>query len=324
MPKHRVRDIARLSGLSEATVDRVLHHRGGTRASSAAAVEVAVVELDRQLSAASSGGRELTIVAVVADEPTRTGAIRSALEHVRHGLGPGVVRTVVRTVPGHDPEDAAKVLSRMASRRPHGVLLDLGDDPLIVEQAQRLTKAGVPVVTTQQRYPPGTTLDYGGPDNGAAGATAAYLIHQPLAQADPAPLGYTRPTDASGREKAEALVRYASEHMPGVATVEIAAEGDVSLDTTWCCGVYVIGDSEAARGLVVPLRAVLRSAAIIVVDSSDTASGLLKSNMVDFVLDVDWKQAVQTCCEALLRYHRRGAPKLLSSVPPVVLTPYSV
>lgn len=85
-------------------------------------------------------------------------------------------------------------------------------------------------------------------DNNAVGATAAYLIHQSLAQADRALLGSTRPTDAPGREKAD-----------------------------------VIGESGAARRLIVELRTVVGPAAIMVADASDTASLLPRSRTIDFV-----------------------------------------
>src|SRR6185369_16740469 len=45
--RYRVREIAQQAGLSEATVDRVLHGRPGVRASTAAEVEQAISDLDR-------------------------------------------------------------------------------------------------------------------------------------------------------------------------------------------------------------------------------------------------------------------------------------
>ena len=55
----RIREIAQQAGLSEATVDRVLHERPGVRASTVAEVHQAIADLERQRdpAAASAGAR---------------------------------------------------------------------------------------------------------------------------------------------------------------------------------------------------------------------------------------------------------------------------
>ncbi|WP_436524338.1 LacI family DNA-binding transcriptional regulator [Actinoplanes sp. HUAS TT8] len=49
--KHRIQQIATRSGLSPATVDRVLHQRGGVRADTARRVHRAIADLDRAIAA---------------------------------------------------------------------------------------------------------------------------------------------------------------------------------------------------------------------------------------------------------------------------------
>ena len=67
---YRIREIAMQAGLSEATVDRVLHGRGGVRASTVAEVHQAIEDLHRQRTQLRLAGRTF-VVDLVVDAPTR-------------------------------------------------------------------------------------------------------------------------------------------------------------------------------------------------------------------------------------------------------------
>jgi LacI family transcriptional regulator len=83
---YRIREIAVQSGLSQATVDRVLHGRGGVRESTVREVHQAIADLDRQQSQVRLGGRTF-MVDVVVQAPARfSAAVRSALEAELPGL----------------------------------------------------------------------------------------------------------------------------------------------------------------------------------------------------------------------------------------------
>jgi LacI family transcriptional regulator len=69
-------------------------------------------------------------------------------------------------------------LDGIARRGSQGVVLKAPDDPLVVAAVQRLTDAGVPVVTLVTDLPTSSRVAYVGLDNRAAGATAAYLVQQ--------------------------------------------------------------------------------------------------------------------------------------------------
>ncbi|MEV6844965.1 LacI family DNA-binding transcriptional regulator [Actinoplanes sp. NPDC051411] len=174
---YRIREIAAQAGLSEATVDRVLHERGGVRDSTVREVRQAIADLDRQQSQVRLGGRTF-MVDVVMQAPARfTAAIKGALEAELPALRPAVIRSRFHLFDG--PADLPGVLAKVGRSRSQGVILKAPDTPEVVEAVGHL---GVPVVTLVTDLPTSKRVAYVGIDNADAGATAAYLVEQWLAE----------------------------------------------------------------------------------------------------------------------------------------------
>jgi LacI family transcriptional regulator len=172
---YRVREIAAQSGLSEATVDRVLNRRGGVRASTVEEVHQAIEDLDRQRTQIRPGGRTF-LVDVVAQAPERfTSEIRRALEAELPLLHPAVIRARFTFRQSGSAADLAEVIRRIGARGTQGVILKV---PEVVEAVQELVDRGIPVVTLVTDLPASGRVAYVGIDNRAAGATAAYLVQQ--------------------------------------------------------------------------------------------------------------------------------------------------
>jgi LacI family transcriptional regulator len=175
---YRIREIAAQSGLSQATVDRVLHQRGGVRESTVREVRQAIADLDRQQSQVRLGGRTFMFDVIVQAPPRFSAAVRAALEAELPALRPAVIRSRFHLLDGPAVADVVAVLDRVARGKSHGVILKAPDVPEIVAAARRLD---VPVVTLVTDLPTSKRVAYVGIDNRAAGATAAYLIEQWLA-----------------------------------------------------------------------------------------------------------------------------------------------
>ena len=175
---YRIREIAAQAGLSQATVDRVLHGRTGVRESTIREVRQAIADLDRQQSQVRLGGRTF-MVDVVVQAPARfSAAVRTALEAELPTLRPAVIRGRFHLLDGPAVHDVVAVLQRLARGRSHGVILKAPDLPEVVSAVHRLA---VPVVTLVTDLPASPRVAYVGIDNRAAGATAAYLVEQWLA-----------------------------------------------------------------------------------------------------------------------------------------------
>ena len=106
--RHRVGDIVAQSGLSRATVDRVLHDRPGVRASTVAQVRRAIEELDRQREQVLLSTRPLLLDLVVQAPQRFSAASRQALEDELQALRPAVVRVRSHLDERSDPEAAAR------------------------------------------------------------------------------------------------------------------------------------------------------------------------------------------------------------------------
>jgi LacI family transcriptional regulator len=175
---YRIREIAAQAGLSQATVDRVLHQRGGVRESTIREVNQAIADLDRQQSQLRLGARTFMIDVVVQAPPRFSAAVRAALEAELPGMRPAVIRSRFHLLHTAAVADVVAALERVTRGKSHGVIVKAPDVPEIETAVRGL---GVPVVTLVTDLPTSPRVAYAGIDNRAAGATAAYLVQQWLA-----------------------------------------------------------------------------------------------------------------------------------------------
>lgn len=175
---HPIREIARQAGVSEATVDRVLHGRAGVREGTAAQVRQAIVDLDRQRSQLRLSGRRFMLDLVMETPRRFSDLTRAALEAELPTLRPAVFRARYHVREAWEQEELIAVLDGIARRGSHGVVLKAPDTPAVAAAIGRLTARRIPVVTVVTDVPQSARIAYVGMDNRAAGATAAHLVTQ--------------------------------------------------------------------------------------------------------------------------------------------------
>jgi LacI family transcriptional regulator len=307
-----IREIARQSGLSEATVDRVLNRRPGVRPSTAAHVAQAIADLDRQRSQLRLTGRTF-IVDLVMQTPDRfSAAVQAALELELPMLRPAVVRSRFDFRERARPDELAKSLDGIRHRGSMGVILKAPDDPEIIDAVARLHDAGIPVVTLVTDIPLSQRVAYVGIDNRAAGATAAYLIDQWLGDEDGAVLMALSRSAFRGEEEREMGFRTTMRARTGGRTLVEATDTDglddavrdqtISLlrehpDVT---AVYSIGGGN--RAILDAFDILGRECRAFVAHDLDRDNlALIQERRISAVLHHDLRQDMRRACQVVMQ-----------------------
>ncbi|TQC50751.1 LacI family DNA-binding transcriptional regulator [Rhodococcus sp. WS4] len=332
--RYKVREIAQQSGLSEATVDRVLHERPGVRESTKAEVHQAILDLDKQSTQLKLSGRKF-LVDVVMQTPERfSTAFRAAVEAELPALAPAVVRSRFHFRETGSIPAMVETLDRIAARGSQGVIVKAPDSVEVVEAIDRLTAAGIPVVTYATDVPGSSRAGYVGIDNRAAGATAAYLVDQWLGDTPSAVLITLSSNAFRGEEEREMGFRSALRTFGTDRPVIDIAESD-GLDATIenlvllaldqypdIAAVYSIGGGNVATA-----RAFERTGrtcrVFIAHDLDEDNTRLLRSGTLSAVLHHDLRADAHLACRMLLQ--ARGAlGEVVTAASPIrVVTPYN-
>ena len=181
----RIPDIARLAGVSTATVDRVLNQRAGVRAATQQRVLRAAAELGHAVLPPAQAMAALATL--TAPRPMRLSFLLPAghnrfirmlgdmVGYSQEHWTPYNVRCRSEFIESFNPQALADALRRHA-KRADGIALMPLEHPAVREAVHELTAAGVPVVTLISDLSNAQRTAYLGLDNRAAGRTAGYLI----------------------------------------------------------------------------------------------------------------------------------------------------
>jgi LacI family transcriptional regulator len=338
---HRVRDIAEQAGLSEASVDRVLHGRPGVSARAVRAVEQALLDLDRQQSQLRLGARTLMLDVAMQAPERFSSAVREALEAELPAARPATIRARFHLRESGEAADLAATLDGLGrrGRTSHGVLLKAPDHPEVAAAVRRLHERGVPVVTLVTDVHDCPRIAYVGLDNAAAGATAAYLVAHWL-RAGVGSVGtvlvtLSRSVFFGERERAEAFRAALDELAPGLGVV-VLTDADGLDDAMGALvraalaehpavrAVYSVGGGNRAIADEL-VRAGAGCEVFLGHDLDGHNLGLLRAGTLQAVLHHDLRADMRAALRQVLRHHRllAGAP---TSVPAgvEVITPYNI
>lgn len=177
-----IKQIAAQAGVSKATVDRVLHQRGSVHYQTDRRIQQALQELDAQEKSGPVVGRTFHID-IILHTPTRfSDAVQEAIHAQLGSLAPFRIFPRFHLYQEIDTQRMHDLILRCADKGSQGLILKAADEPQINEAVNRVTAAGIPVVTLVSDLPQSERVGYVGMDNRTAGQTAAYLMSRWLDQ----------------------------------------------------------------------------------------------------------------------------------------------
>ncbi|WP_434052693.1 MAG: LacI family DNA-binding transcriptional regulator [Roseibium sp.] len=330
-----VKEIAVQSGLSTATVDRVLNNRTHVSPQTRRRVQDAIEELTRQESQLAARGRRI-FIDIVAEAPARfTRQIQQATEAVLTDFKPAALRPRFTFAETMSANEIMAIVERIHRRGSQGICLKARNTVETRQAVQRLKGKGIPVVTVFTDIPDIERLAYVGLNNERAGRTAAYLMLKLLKDDDRTILTTLSQHSFQGEEdRFRAFRTELLRVRPDLELIDASGGGGLSPSTALevrdrlrgvnaISGVYSMGGGNMAI-----LRA-LESAGIdpgvfIAHDLDEDNLDLLRSEKLSLVLYHDLRADMRLALRHLLAFHGIGEPPRSFESDIHVVTPLNI
>ena len=182
MSQHpRIPDIARLSGVSTATVDRVLNKRAGVRSATVQRVMQAATSLGYLPQAeahahAEQQSQPLRLMVLIPEGSNRfLQMLGDVIGYAQDHWAPYNVRCQATYIESFNPDALAQALLHHG-KRCDGIAFMALEHPVVREAVAQLAEQGVPTFTLISDLSNSRRVAYVGLDNRAAGRTAGYLV----------------------------------------------------------------------------------------------------------------------------------------------------
>lgn len=323
-----VQEIAKLSGLGVATVDRVLNGRPGVRQKTRDRVQATLKKLQHNATAE----RILQISLVCDSGGTFNSALADAAIHTNRTL-PGV--SLLDTYSETNKFDAQAIANRIIedAKRCDGLILVAREHPAINYAVRAIRKKGVPVVCLSTDLPSSRRNTYIGNDQYAAGSVAAKLIGQALPTSKQSILFAMSVPFRCQQEREMGFRRVLRSSYPHLHIEEKVICDDVPATTFEQLNSFfktngippaIYNVAGANRGVAKALAASSDAKKTIFVGHELTPNSqqLLLSGTMDYVISHDFYTEVQSAVQWIKSYHQ-GIEADAPSTPILLHTRYN-
>lgn len=331
-----IKEIARQSGLSTATVDRAINKRAHVSPQTKTRVAAAICELEGQEAQLAARGRRLFFDFVIEAPERFSREVRQATEHVLPRIGGAVCRPRFLMQEIMTEQDVLQALMRISKRGSHGVCLKVRDVPAIRAAVDNLVASGIPVVTLVTDLSETQRIAYVGLDNQSAGRTAAYLISKTIGDVCGTVLTSRSNDRFLGEEEREAaFVATLNRLCPRIRICDLSGGSGVHFETSrvmhdamegleHLSAVYSMGGGNPAILSVLEQHGLLPDI-YVAHDLDKDNRRLLDAGQLDFVLHHDLRIDLENVFQALLRYNKLISGDLSATMSNVqIVTPENV
>ncbi len=180
MSRPTTKDLAKVAGVSLATVDRVLNERPGVRQTTVERVNEAIKAIDfvRDISAANlARSKEYKLVFLLPDHDDEfidliLEAIAEANRSLTHER---TIVTIIRA-PANDPRRLVEEIDKLSATEVDGVAVMTPETPQVRDAISRMDARGIAVVALVSNQPNAESAYFVGINNEAAGRTVGQLM----------------------------------------------------------------------------------------------------------------------------------------------------
>jgi LacI family transcriptional regulator len=314
-------DIARDSGLSVATIDRVINERPGVHkrtrsrvlevASRLGYIDATITELPEPV-----GPQPMVSLDFVLPDGTNSFILNLAQQLEAHGAGRTDLRLRLHMIEGFNPAALAAKLAELIGRS-HGVGITALDHPVVREAIRSLTGSGVPVLTLASDITQVPRIAYVGIDNRAAGRLAGYLLGRFLPKGPSKVALFAGSLSYRGHEEREMGFRHiVSEAYPQLSVAELreinddtgrAYEEAKTLLGKYAdlAGIYSIGGG--TEGIAQALEESGRASDVVFIghELTEHTRRFLMSGTLDVVIDQNPRVEAREAIDLLMRAARQ-------------------
>lgn len=310
-----IKEIARQAGLGPATVDRAINNRAHVSPQTKARVAAAIAELEGQEAQLAARGRRMFFDFVI-EAPSRFGReVKTAAEQVLPHIDAAVCRPRFLIQEIMSETEVVGALERISKRGSQGVCLKAQDLPAIRAAVNKLSAAGIPVVTLVTDIEASDRIAYVGLDNQSAGRTAAFLISKTLGNIEGTVLA-TRSNDRflGEVERESAFLQTIRNSSPKLQIVDLSGGSGVHFETSRLLhqivdqlsnirAVYSMGGGNRTILDVLEQNG-LTPDIYVAHDLDRDNSALIEAGQISFVLHHDLRLDMQNVFKAFLRHHK--------------------
>ncbi|MFT7494034.1 MAG: LacI family transcriptional regulator [Alteromonas macleodii] len=331
-----LKEIARQSGLSTATIDRAINSRSHVSPQTKARVTAAISELKGQEAQLAARGRRMFFDFVI-EAPNRfSREIKQAVEDVLPRIGSAVCRPrfVVQEI--MDEVDILQVLALIAKRGSQGACLKVRDVPTVRTAVDKLIALGIPVVTLVTDLTATQRIAYVGLDNKSAGQTAAYLIAKTVGDISGTVLTSRSNDRFLGEEEREAAFKFTLKQLcPKLHIVDVSGGRGILYETSrilhravedldHLCAVYSMGGGNHVILNTLEQNNLLPDI-FVAHDLDKDNRALIEAGRLSFVLYHDLSVDLENVFHTFLHYHKLTKDPLITEISNVqVVTPENI